>query len=98
MSSGVPVVATDIPGVKDCLGSGAYLVPAEAPIKLAEAAERLLTDGDAWKGERDRALGRAAMFSWDAVAEYIRGIYMSLQDGASASGSSRSTERWVALP
>jgi glycosyltransferase involved in cell wall biosynthesis len=96
MASGVPVVATDVPGVKDCLGPGAKLVPAESPKALADAAERLLTDGAAWNAERERGLRRAASFSWDAVAAYTRSIYLSCTDGESSREPVPDTERWLA--
>jgi glycosyltransferase involved in cell wall biosynthesis len=59
MASGKPVVATDVGGNRDAVveGETGFLVPAQAPARVAEAAERLLLDPSlrARMGSRGRA-------------------------------------------
>ncbi|MGH7175971.1 MAG: glycosyltransferase, partial [Tepidisphaeraceae bacterium] len=46
MSLGVPVVATDVPGIRDVVQDGVngLLVPVGSPAKLAVAIRRIATD------------------------------------------------------
>lgn len=75
MAAGVPVVATDVPGIRDVVRDGqtGLLVPPFAPIELARAIDRLLAD----KPLRRRliAQGRddvARRFTWDVVLPQYR--------------------------
>jgi glycosyltransferase involved in cell wall biosynthesis len=64
MASGLPVLATDVGGSRECLDGGAcgVLVPADAPGALGEALESLAADA-----ARRRELGRRAR---ERVAEH----------------------------
>ncbi len=46
MGAGTPVVATDVGGIKECIhhGEDGFLVPAQDPMRLAEAISRVLGD------------------------------------------------------
>jgi len=46
MAAGVPVVATDVPGIRDVVGNeiNGLLVPVGSPGELARAIERVLND------------------------------------------------------
>jgi glycosyltransferase involved in cell wall biosynthesis len=48
MSCGVPVVASDVPGVREILATGdrGLLVPPGHPAEMAQAIERILSDAD----------------------------------------------------
>jgi len=70
MAAGVPVVATDVPGIRDVVKNEVtgLLVPVASPIKLAAAIGRIVDDGVL----RDRLIAAAcidvqARFSWDVV-------------------------------
>lgn len=68
-SYGVPVVAYDIPGLRDAVVNGETgILVAPNPSALAGAAHRVLTDPALWcllsQGARERAL----RFSWDQCA------------------------------
>jgi glycosyltransferase involved in cell wall biosynthesis len=64
LAAGVPLVASDVPGVRALAGDDAALfAPGSAPA-LAAAIARVLDDPGAWRG---RARARAAAHSWDAV-------------------------------
>src|SRR5262249_28404837 len=73
---GVPVVASDVPGLRDSVRDGepGFLVPAGDAAALGSAIARVL--GDA--ALRDRlsrgALAWAARFRWDAVAEELAAV------------------------
>jgi glycosyltransferase involved in cell wall biosynthesis len=75
MASGVPIVATDIPGTADATAGVAQLVPIRAPVAVADALERLAGDPDEWRRRRDMGLERAERFTWDSVAEQLRRLY-----------------------
>jgi glycosyltransferase involved in cell wall biosynthesis len=70
MAAGVPVVATDVPGIRDVVKDGVtgLLVPVASPIKLAEAIRRVFND----VALRDRLIAAAQIdvqlrFSWAIV-------------------------------
>lgn len=76
MYFGLPVVATDIPGVKDHFKDVALLVPPKNEDRLAEAIIRLLDDK-----ELTRRLSKTggelvkSRYTWDAVAREYEKIY-----------------------
>lgn len=75
MAAGVPVVATDAPGIRDVVRSGktGLLVPVGSPPALAEAIRKVLTDEQlrksliaaAWNDVRQR-------FAWDSAMTAYR--------------------------
>ena len=75
MAAGVPVVASDIPGYRDVVGSAGVLVPPGDAVALAAELGRLLDDDV----ERARlaAAGRreAAQYAWPRVAERVLAVY-----------------------
>jgi len=81
MADGVPVVASDLPAVREIVTDGidGRLVPADRPPELARAI-RLLID---YPDER-AALGRAARrtierrFTWDRSLDLLDGVYRGL--------------------
>jgi glycosyltransferase involved in cell wall biosynthesis len=81
MADGVPVVASDLPAVREIVTDGAdgRLVPPDRPAELARAI-RLLVD---YPDER-AALGRAARrtiqrrFTWERSLDQLDGVYRGL--------------------
>ena len=69
-SYGVPVVAYDIPGLRDAVLDGVtgMVVPAN-PDALGSAAASLLQDPDRWRQLSAAAQQRAREFTWDRVAQ-----------------------------
>jgi glycosyltransferase involved in cell wall biosynthesis len=70
MAAGVPVVATNVAGIRDVVRDGetGLLVPPESPERLAEAIARVIDDADLRR--RFAAAGQsevARRFSWDVV-------------------------------
>jgi glycosyltransferase involved in cell wall biosynthesis len=75
MAFGAPVVATDLPSVRELSGGAVELVPVDDAEAMAEALRELLDDD-----ERRRALGeaarkRAAEFSWEQMAADVVEAY-----------------------
>jgi glycosyltransferase involved in cell wall biosynthesis len=67
---GLPVVASDRPGLKDSVRDGETgdLVPYGDHMAFAERAVALLRDPDLWQGRSDAARRWAATFSWERCA------------------------------
>jgi glycosyltransferase involved in cell wall biosynthesis len=77
MTCGTPVVATDLPGVRQPVrmtGMG-LVVPPEDPASLAEAIISIL---DNPKGYRGDPAGVAQKFSPETIAEAYEGLFMGL--------------------
>nr|WP_217809841.1 glycosyltransferase family 4 protein [Micromonospora sp. NBS 11-29] len=81
MASGLPVVSTDVVGVRDCVRpeDNGLLVPAGDPAALAGAVRRLLDDADL----RERLATRAhhdvvRKWSWPVIAHRITAVYDGL--------------------
>lgn len=68
---GVPVVASDSPGLRDAVVDGVtgFLVPHGDAAALARRVGDLLGDGPLHARMREAALARAARFSWDRAAD-----------------------------
>lgn len=75
MASGLPVLASDLPAVREVAGEAAILVPPGDVEALAEAVGRLMRDEQL--RNRLSALGpkRAASFSWEAAAQATVSAY-----------------------
>jgi len=79
MYFGLPVVATDIPGVKDHFKYVALLVPPKNEDRLADAIVKLLDDAKL-RGRLSRAGVELvkSKYTWDAVASEYEKIYKKL--------------------
>jgi glycosyltransferase involved in cell wall biosynthesis len=75
MASGTPVVASDIPGVREGVGDAGRLVLPGDVTGFADALEALAVDAAAWSDLRSRSLQRSTRFSWPAIADQLDGIY-----------------------
>ena len=80
MASGRPIVASDLPSIREVLTheENALLVPAGDPKALASAIERLLGDRELSGRLAARAFDDAKCFSWEARADKIRTFALSL--------------------
>lgn len=75
MASGVPVVATNVPGIRDVVrhGETGLLVPAAAPAELARAIDRVLSDAPLRQTLVTAAQADVARrFTWDVVLPQYR--------------------------
>jgi glycosyltransferase involved in cell wall biosynthesis len=75
MACGCPVVASDIPPLREVLGEAGTLVPINDGVALG-AAMRRLTDDPILRQERSaQGLERARQFSWDKTAAQTLEVY-----------------------
>jgi glycosyltransferase involved in cell wall biosynthesis len=82
MAAGVPVIASDIPVMREICGEAALLVDTTKPELLAEALRWAVTD----RGARDvaaRGRARAARFTWRRCAEGTLAAYRALLERTS---------------
>lgn len=82
MACGLPVVATDLPVMREVAGDAAEYAPAnDLDAWCATIASMLIERHDnpsAWNGRRDRGLTRAARFSWAHCAATTVALYQRL--------------------
>lgn len=80
MASGRPIVASDLPSIREVLtdGENALLVPPGDPKTLAAAIERLLQDRTLGSRLAARAFEDVKSYSWHARAEKIGAFVRSL--------------------
>jgi glycosyltransferase involved in cell wall biosynthesis len=73
MASGVPVVASGVPGLAEVVGEAGLLFEAGNPQDLAEKISALLCSPELWAEKRAQGLERAREFSIERTAgEYCR--------------------------
>lgn len=75
MAAGLPVVASEVPGLAEVVGEAGLLVPAGDARALAEAIRRVAGDEDLARDLGSRGRARASMFSIESSAEGYRRIY-----------------------
>ena len=75
MACGVPVACSDIPCLRETAGDAALLFNPKDGASIAEAMDRIITDGKLRADLRDRGWRRAAEFTWDNTARHILDIY-----------------------
>jgi glycosyltransferase involved in cell wall biosynthesis len=75
MASGTPVVASDIAGIREGVGTAGLLAPPGQPTAFADHLELLATNAGVWEDHRRRSLERAGRFAWPAIADQLDGIY-----------------------
>ena len=81
MASGVPVVASDLPGVRTVAAEGGILVEPNNPHDLAEAIYGYFANGNdrtGW-GERVRTLVQQK-YAWDPLIIQLENIYAKAQE------------------
>ncbi len=75
MSAGTPVVAADIPSVRELVDDAAVLVPVDDADRLAGAMEQLLDDPERRATLAEAGRRRAAQFSWERTADAVVDAY-----------------------
>jgi len=80
MASGVPIVATDLPGYRTVLtpGSEGLMVPTRDPGALRAALESLLSRPEQRAAMGARGIETSRRYAWPAIAERLEEIYGSL--------------------
>lgn len=72
---GVPIMASDIPVVREVLGEAVLKVNPRDVVEQAQAMHRLLEDGDLRKRLATAARARAEAFRWEKTARETLGVY-----------------------
>jgi glycosyltransferase involved in cell wall biosynthesis len=75
MASGVPVVASRIPGLAEVVGEAGLLFEAGNSVDLAEKISMLLKSAEHWSRQRRKGIERAKEFSIDRMAEEHSRLY-----------------------
>lgn len=78
MQSGVPVIASDQPALRETGGTAACYFDANSPESLAEQMKKMYRD-EAWKTQLIRAgIQQAASYSWEATASELEKCLQTL--------------------
>ncbi len=86
MAVGVPVVSSNRTSLPEVVGDAGWLVDPE-PEALAAGVRRVLGDEALRSTLRRRGIERAAQFSWERTASMMLGLYRTVVQDASRSGS-----------
>jgi len=76
LAAGLPVVASDIPVLREVLGDCAFFAQAGEPESFAESVRAACAPGAREKIDRGRA--HARRFTWSGVAQRMSGVYRSI--------------------
>lgn len=80
MASGVPVLATDLAGVRSVARYGGQVVPVKNPVALAHSIQEFLADPeniDVWR--QKARVAAEEIFSWESIIQRVVDLYESLQ-------------------
>jgi glycosyltransferase involved in cell wall biosynthesis len=69
MAAGVPVVASELPALREATGGHAYLLPVEDTALWAQTIGRLLQDDSERLATAARGRAWAAQFTWDRIVD-----------------------------
>ncbi|MBM2826407.1 MAG: glycosyl transferase group 1, partial [Dehalococcoidia bacterium] len=75
MACGTPVVASNRTSVPEVVGDGGILIDPTKPEEWAEQISRVLSDTALAQGLKERAIKRAAQFTWEKTAEETLEVY-----------------------
>ena len=75
MACGAPAIVTDVPGLRDAVGTAGLLVPVGDHRTLADALDRLAEKADLRSSLRIAGIKRAAPFTWTRVAQEVVEVY-----------------------
>ena len=76
MAAGLPVVASDLPVVREVAGDAVAFVRAGDPEALAAALVEMVADADLRARHAERGRVRAAAFTWDRTAAATAEVYV----------------------
>ena len=78
MTRGCPVVASDIPPLREVSGDGALILPLDDELGWSEAIRRIASDGALRADLARRGLETAARYSWDETARRLCELLLEL--------------------
>jgi glycosyltransferase involved in cell wall biosynthesis len=79
MARGCPVLASDIPALREVCGPGALLAPPENELAWIDAIRRVSSDGRLRSELRERGARTVARFSWVDTARSLCGLLESVR-------------------
>ncbi len=83
-ASGCPVIASDIPPLREVLGPAGLFFPAGDAGRLARELERVVADASLRDELRGSGVERARGFSWDETAKTTMEVYSDVANGVIA--------------
>jgi glycosyltransferase involved in cell wall biosynthesis len=78
MSRGCPVLASDIPALREISGTGAMLLPLDNHAAWSDGIRRIVEDERLRSELRERGTATVARYSWDEAARQICRIFLTL--------------------
>ena len=78
MARGCPVLASDIPAVREVSGAGALLLPVDDEVAWADAIRRVAGDARVRADLRARGAETVARYSWQETARELCGLFTAL--------------------
>ena len=75
MQCGALVIASRDPAISEVAGDGAILLDVRDPRAWVQALESAIAQPENMRQQRERALARAAQFSWTKTAQLTRSVY-----------------------
>ena len=78
MACGLPVVATDVPGLRDTVGDAGVLIPVGDHMALRDVLVQLHARSEWRRSLRHAGLARAQQFTWHNVALRLEDVYRSV--------------------
>lgn len=87
MASGCPVIASDIPALREITGGAATLVPPGEAEAFADALRTLIASPARRQAMSEAGLSRARVFSWDRTARQTLEVYEETAGVRVGSGS-----------
>jgi glycosyltransferase involved in cell wall biosynthesis len=89
MAMGLPVVATDVPGIRGVVqpGRNGLLVPPGDPAEFRQALLAITKDESQYRGMSAASRQLAARYSWDAIRPEFLRLYAGVSAGRPGGGS-----------
>jgi phosphatidylinositol alpha-mannosyltransferase len=81
MAAGAPLLATDLPSVREIVDGDAVLVPVDDADALADALAGLLDDPGRRTALAEAGVRRAALYSWERMAGEVVSAYRKAVEG-----------------
>ncbi len=75
MACGLPVIATDVRGIRDVVADAGILIPVRDSDAVASALRRTIAEPGLLRTMRDAGLARVQSLTWQAIAERLDTVY-----------------------